>query len=155
MVPDVDGSDLHTNDRTYRHHLSGRDNVLTRMNVLARNRHLTRDAQTLRRTICRHVPLRPWERLELQQNPEYPGSVDVVLVSPIPDDLFLPQGGAKRLKRDSPEEDDPAAATVSGASPRVSGEREMPMPTFRDRAVQQTETLKMMNQANKSYWARR
>lgn len=153
MVPDTNGSDMHTNDRAYRH-TSGPDPVLRRMNQIHRNLHRTRDADTLRRTIFRHVPLKSYERLELQYNDEYPGSVDVVLISPATD-MFLPQGGAKRLKRDSDQEDDPAAAYVSGASPDQEGEYQMPNPTFRDSAAYSTYTLKIMNQANRLHWARR
>jgi hypothetical protein len=153
LVDDVDDS-IHVNDRAYTSFSGPRDPILTRMNRNHRNIHRRRtgDGDTVKRVIFRHTPLKPYETMQLVFNPS--GSVDVVLVSPVPgDDMFTNPRGSQRLRPSGDGDQDDV--TMSGHSPRVEGENPLPTPTFQDRALYPAHTLRSMNAMNRNFWHRK
>jgi hypothetical protein len=160
--PDVgerDDPNLTTTDRTYRHRVfgdSGFDPVTRRQSAVNRGFWLkhraARTGDKVENTLIRHRTL-PGETLELRKTPW--GSWDLVLLSWSPeDDLMHEQSGAEEFD-ESPDNDTPAEAWVSGRAPDQPGEHELPNPTFRDRVyrVHESVILRHMNLAARDFWA--
>lgn len=121
----------------YHHDLSGTADarLLAAMNRVNRRRAAgTRDAE-VRHTLFRHTPL-PDQRVELKKNSD--GSVDVVLVSDVPDDVYgrTPLGS-------------------TGDFPATRSTNQRPSATGDRRASTTADRLTAMNDANRRFWARR